>query len=93
MPSGIELVRAGFIDPELSINDKRRNAASFSRQFGWRPNDVVDVPAALPTVNLVVEHGLENAAMLSFLPADHKLSDMRSEQRRHILGTILQQLS
>ena len=85
MPSAIELVRA-LTDPASSINDKRRNAASFSRQFGWRPNDVFDVPTALPTVNLVVEHGLENAAMLSFLPADHKLSDIRPEERRHILG-------
>ena len=85
MPSAVELIRA-LTDPASSINDKRRNAASFSRQFGWRPNDVFDVPTALPTVNLVVEHGLENAAMLSFLPGDLKLSDIRPEERRDILG-------
>ena len=85
MPAAIEMVWA-LTDPTLSINDKRWNAASFSRQFGWRPNDVFDVPTALPTVNLVVEHGLENAAMLSFLPAHHKLDEIREEERRHILG-------
>ena len=85
MPTGIELVHA-LTDPALPINEKRRNAASFSRQFGWRPNDVFDVPTALPTVNLVVEHGLENAAMLSFIPADHNLRDIRPEERRNILG-------
>ena len=85
MPTGIELVHA-LTDPALPINEKRRNAASFSRQFGWRPNDVFDVPTALPTVNLVVEHGLENAAMLSFMPAGHNLTDIRPEERRDILG-------
>ena len=85
MPSATELVQA-LTDPKLSINDKRRNAASFSRQFGWRPNDVFDMPNALPTVNLVVEHGLENAAMLSFLPANRKLEAIRPEERRDILG-------
>ncbi len=85
MPSATELVQA-LTDPTLSVNDKRRNAATFSRQFGWRPNDVFDMPNALPTVNLVVEHGLENAAMLSFLPANRKLDDIRPEERRSILG-------
>ena len=85
MPSAIELVQA-LTDPALSINDKRVHAASFSREFGWRPNDVFDVPTALPTVNLVVQHGLENAAMLSFFPPERKLTDIRSEERRNILG-------
>ena len=85
MSPPIELVRA-LTDPTLSIQHKRSIAADFSREFGWRPNDVFDVPAALPTVNLIVEHGLENAAMLSFLPNHHNLGDMRPEERRDILG-------
>ena len=56
-------------DPDASFIDKRRYAASFSHDFGWRPNDLLEVPGALPATNLVVEQGLENAAMLSFLPS------------------------
>ena len=80
-----EIIRA-LTDPSASIKDKRQNAAAFSREFGWRPNDVFDVPTALPTVNLVVEHGLENAAMLSFLPAGRNLGEIGPEERRNILG-------
>lgn len=85
MSPDIDLVRI-LTDPGSSITDKREPAELFSRQFGWRPNDVFDVPSALPTVNLLVERGLENAAMLSFLPSDHRLSDIRPDERRNILG-------
>ena len=73
-------------DPESSFIDKRRYAAVFSRDFGWRPNDLLDVPSALPATNLVVEQGLENAAMLSFLPSNIRVNDVRDDERRDILG-------
>ena len=73
-------------DPDASFIDKRRYAAAFSRGCGWRPNDLLDVPGALPATNLVVEQGLENAAMLSFLPANIRVNDVRDDDRRDILG-------
>ena len=73
-------------DPDASFIAKRRYAASFSRDFGWRPNDLLDVPGALPATNLVVEQGLENAAMLSFLPSDIRVNDVLEDERRDILG-------
>ena len=85
MPPAIDLVRA-LTDPVTSTIEKRLHAASFSREFGWRPNDVLHVPSALPTVNLVVEHGLENAAMLSFLPSDYTLANLGADEQREILG-------
>ncbi len=82
---GINIIQA-LTNPDLPISEKRGYAASFSQQFGWRPNDFLDVPSALPAANLVVEHGLDNAAMLSFLPSDRRLTDIRDEERRDILG-------
>ena len=73
-------------DPDASFIDKRRYAAAFSRDFGWRPNDLLHVPGALPATNLVVEQGLENAAMLSFLPPDIRVNDVRDGERRDVLG-------
>ena len=85
MSPAIDIVRS-LTNPTSSLIEKRQHAVSFSRQFGWRPNDIFDVPSALPTVNLIVEQGLEHAAMLSFLPSNHRLSEIRGDQRRHILG-------
>ena len=85
MPPATDTVRV-LADPDASFIAKRRYAASFSRYFGWRPNDLLDVPGALPATNLVVEQGLENAAMLSFLPSNIRVNDVRGDERRDILG-------
>ena len=58
----------------------------FSYQFGWRPNDFIETVDTLTTASLVVEHGLDNAAVLSFLPADRRLRDLQFDERRSILG-------
>ena len=73
-------------DPSATTDRKRDAANTFSRHFGWRPNDFFDVPNALPTANLVVEHGLDNAAMLSFLPSDRALEDIHADETLRILG-------
>lgn len=81
----VEIVQ-GLSDPVTPIHAKRDLAASFSHEFGWRPNDLLDVPNALPAANLVVEHGLDNAAMLSFLPSNRTLQNVRTDEWRSILG-------
>ena len=73
-------------DPVAPINEKRGIAEEFSRDFGWRPNDFLDVPGALPATNLIVEQGLDNAAMLSFLPSNRRLIDVQPDERRDILS-------
>ena len=84
MCPGIETVEA-LTDPITTLDEKRDLAETFSEEFGWRPNDLLDVPRALPTSNLVVEHGLDNAAMLSFLPYDRNLGDIEPNEWRNIL--------
>ena len=79
-----DLVQA-LTDPHGSTAGKREAAERFSRHFGWRPNDLLEVPNALPAANLVVEQGLDNAAMLSFLPSHRRLDDIRADEALGIL--------
>ncbi|MDE0101183.1 MAG: N-6 DNA methylase [Bryobacterales bacterium] len=85
MPPTNELVQA-LTDSMLPPDEKRGVAETFSRQFGWRPNDFLDVPDALPASNLIVEHGLDNAAMLSFMPSHRRLEDIQLHEKLNILG-------
>ena len=80
-----DLVQA-LTNPVVSTTKKREVAETFSRHFGWRPNDFLDIPNAVPAANLIVEHGLDNAAMLSFLPSDRRMEDIRSDEALNILG-------
>ena len=50
------------------------------------PNDLLEVPQALPVTNLVVERGLDNAAVLSFLPPEHRGRDIPIEEQQRILA-------
>ena len=81
----IDLVQA-LTDPGLPVGQKREVAQTFSLQFGWRPNDFLEFPDALPAANLIVEQGLDTAAMLSFLPSDRCIADIRTDERLSILG-------
>ena len=85
MYRAVDLVQV-LTSPDGLVSEKLEAAEAFSRQFGWRPNDFLDVPQALPETNLVVERGLDNAAVLSFLPSHLRLYDIRAEERRTILG-------
>ena len=65
---------------------RRDLAKEFSSDFGWRPNDFIETTSTLSTASLVVEHGLDNAAVLSFLPSDRRLRDIQISERRTIVG-------
>ena len=85
MTTGIDLVYE-LTDETLPNVRLRELAMEFSYQFGWRPNDFIETGNDLTTASLVVEHGLDNAAVLSFLPADRRLQDLQFDERRSILG-------
>ena len=85
MVSTIDVIR-DLTDPSTSVSRKRELGRQFSHDFGWRPNDFLDLPGTLPAANLVVEHGLDNSAMLSFLPYGRQLDDIRADERREILS-------
>ena len=72
--------------PSTPVSRKRELGSQFSHEFGWRPNDFLELPGTLPAANLVVERGLDNSAMLSFLPSDRQLESIRGDERREILS-------
>ncbi len=85
MSSALELVYA-LTDRDLPTGQRRDLTREFSIEFGWRPNDFIKTRSALSTSSIVVEHGLDNAAVLSFLPAERRLRDIQIDERRSIAG-------
>lgn len=83
--STIDLVH-GLTDPRTTLQERRTLANRFSRAFGWRPNDFIDDQGDLATANLVVEHGLNSAAVLSFLPDDRESRRLRVDEKKRLLG-------
>ena len=85
MVSGMDVVR-DLTNPSMPIARRRELGREFSRQFGWRPHDFLDMPGSLPVANLVVERGLDDSAMLSFLPSDRHMDGISDSERRQILA-------
>ena len=85
MRSALELVYA-LTDRDIPTGRRRDLTRDFSIEFGWRPNDFIETRSALSTASIVVEHGLDNAAVLSFLPAERRLRDIQIDERRSIVG-------
>src|SRR5437879_3667058 len=55
--------------PTFSSRASTRLLNDFASELGWKPSDHLDVPDLRDIANahLVVEHGLENAAVITFL--------------------------
>lgn len=85
MVSTMDVIRE-LTEPSTPVSRKRELSRHFCHEFGWRPNDFLDLPATLPAANLVVERGLDNSAMLSFLPHERRLGDIHAGERREILS-------
>ena len=73
-------------DPATSRNNRRDLADSFTRQFGWQQSHILEMPTALPATNLIIEHGIDNAAVLSFLPTNTKTEEVRADDQRNTLA-------
>jgi hypothetical protein len=72
----------------LPESDRAVRLQEFSRELGWRPTDRLDLPAVRQIVSaqLLVEHGLENSAVVSFLRSPGQYSTLSSEDRQSLLG-------
>lgn len=66
----------------------RLQIRQFSHLLGWHPSDYINVPqtATIANGHLVVEHGLENSAVLSFLRNDRRYSDCTFDEQRALLS-------
>ena len=72
----------------LPESDRAVRLQEFSRELGWRPTDRLDLPAlrGIASAQLLVEHGLENSAVVSFLRAPKQYSTLSSEERQSLLS-------
>lgn len=60
----------------------------FAYEFQWHPSDFLELPLVsdLSTSHIIVEHGLENTAVISFLTNRRSYSDLNSFEKRRLLS-------
>lgn len=87
MANQFDVVRQ-LISGTLPETDRTVRLQEFSRELGWRPTDRLDLPALRPVASaqLLVEHGLENSAVVSFLHSPKQYSTLSSEERQTLLS-------
>ena len=72
---------------ELPTADRTRGLRDFARELGWRPSYyLVDRPYANGVANahLIVEHGLEPSAVITFLDRSRRLHDLQAIERNRL---------
>lgn len=63
--------------------------SEFSYQLGWRPSDTISNVGRSQYpghVHLLVEHGLQNSAVLTFFPESRLAKDLQIDERRTLLA-------
>ncbi len=83
--SYFDLINSLTTDAELII-DKRSLVNQFAYEFGWTPSYLLNTPDNIDLVsaNLVVEHGLENTAVITFLKKSYRSLELT--QRQNLLS-------
>src|SRR5258708_4273682 len=66
----VQLLTTEPVTPDRRLND-------FAVELGWRPSDSLELPTAssFATGHLVVEHGLDYAAVITFLQRPNRFID------------------
>lgn len=79
----LELTSKPLID-----SDRYRLLNDFASEFGWRPSDSLDEPSLsdFSNAHLVVEHGLENSAVITFFKNSRRFSDLDRAEKNHLLS-------
>lgn len=70
----------------LPADARRRALDQFAMDLGWQPSDPLDLVAAdeVSNAHLVVEHGLQNTAMISFLRRSY--ADLSAHHQRQLIS-------
>ena len=88
MKNAYELV-IDLTSESMSEADMRRALRDFSYELGWRPSyHVVEAPFVndIARAHLIVEHGLEPAAVLTFLNRSSPLDGLQRSDQNHLFG-------
>src|SRR4051812_23840961 len=72
----------------LAPSERVRQLNEFATELGWHPSDHADIPSAgdISVTHLLVEHGLQHTAVLSFLKWPRTYSDLNAEERIRLLS-------
>lgn len=63
-----------------------RQLELFAKSLGWYPSDIVEENSGIPcTGHLIVEHGLDNAAVISFIDRKFTFHDLVQKDKNEIL--------
>jgi hypothetical protein len=67
---------------------RTRALRTFAYEFGWVPSDTLEEPALAEYTNghLIVEHGLETSAVISFLRSPFRFSDLGTAERKRLFS-------
>jgi type I restriction-modification system DNA methylase subunit len=79
----VQLTSSAPIQPPI---DRARILNDFAYNFGWTPSDILDMPSTneFATAHLIIEHGLENQAVITFLK--RRYTDLSYEEKRRLLN-------
>jgi hypothetical protein len=81
-----ELLR--IVDPATALNQRAVAMRTFAEDLDWVPSYEITENTAqeIITGHLIVEHGLENAAAITFLKSPSRSIDLRPDYVRSILS-------
>lgn len=88
MPSLLKIV-VRLTDKKYAAPERLRDLQRFAESAGWKPSDeIVDYPGTEDFTNghLLVEHGLDNAAVISFLRRDRPYAELDADSRLRLLS-------
>ena len=88
MPSPHSIV-VRLTEQKYAALDRRRDLQRFAESTGWKPSDEIeDYPGTEDFANghLLVEHGLDNAAVISFLRRDRPYEELDTDSRLCLLS-------
>src|SRR5258706_9616999 len=68
--------------------DQKRQVNDFAAELGWRPSDRLELPSSREFSNshLIVEHGLEYTAVISFLLHPYRFIDLNPSQQKVLVN-------
>lgn len=72
----------------LNTDMRTRALENFAYEFGWVPSDELREPALREFANahLIVDHGLESAAVITFLRDPYRFSDLGTTERKRLFA-------
>jgi hypothetical protein len=81
-----ELLR--IVDPATALNQRAVAMRTFAEDLDWIPSYEITENTAqdIVTGHLIVEHGLENAAAITFLKSPARSTDLRADYLKAILS-------